>query len=148
MKNLLLASVAVVGLVVAANPAYAGGLFGKGGLIRGTVGDILDTVVDKPLTPILQATVVIAGATAAATFIDPLAAPAGAALGEGINDAFAGGSANDQAPAAQQAQNVPMGTTCQSDVVGSFPMPNPQPIGQACKVQFQNGKTFDGKVGA
>jgi hypothetical protein len=77
-------------------PAEAGGLFGEGGLFRGSVGEFLDKHVEQPiLTPAARAATVAVAAAAGATAGAHLGAPeAGAALGtavgQAINDAAAG----------------------------------------------------------
>ena len=89
---------AAIGGVVAFSvmPASAGGLFGDGGLIRGDVGRIHNTV-QKPLTPIVRGTVEAATAGGAAVggyYGGPSGAVIGGAVGNGvgrqINNCFAG----------------------------------------------------------
>lgn len=48
------ASAAAAALVLSVFPASAGGLFGKGGVFRGSVGKVLDRKIDKKVTPILK----------------------------------------------------------------------------------------------
>ena len=69
--------------------AHAGGLFGDGGLIRGSVGRALDKHVEKPvLTPLAQSTVVASGTVAATAVGATVGAPSvGAIVGAGVGDA-------------------------------------------------------------
>ncbi len=88
MKRTITAALIVATTMAPA--AYAGGLFGKGGLIRGWVGEVLDPVEKKVLTPAARGAAVAAGAAVGAAVGGKPGAIAGAALGEGINRAAAG----------------------------------------------------------
>lgn len=90
MKKILLAS-ATVALVATAPAAQAGGLFGPGGLFRGSVGNFLDKHVEKPiLTPLARGTTVAVGSAVGGYFGGNAGAAAGAAVGHGINRLAAG----------------------------------------------------------
>ncbi|MCA3446545.1 MAG: hypothetical protein INF93_07490 [Rhodobacter sp.] len=135
--KLLLASATMVLLSVTGS--YAGGLFGDGGLIRGSVGEIFDPIERNVLTPLAQGSV-NAGAAAAGGW---LGGSAGAAIGGGIvgpaiNDAFAGGRSNGgpQPPAMHPVIQQPMpmqmmGNRCltQGGLSGFGPL---NPIGSFC----------------
>lgn len=77
-------------------PASAGGLFGKGGLIRGSVGNFIHDKVQAPIvTPVIQGAVVAGGAAVGAVAGAKVGAPVtgaavGAGVGQGINDVAAG----------------------------------------------------------
>ena len=97
-----MASVAIIALVLGGgmnNAAEAGGLFGKGGLIRGSVGNFLDKHVEKPiLTPAARGAAVAGGAALGAAGALAVGAPpnagaaVGAAVGHAVNEAAAGKS--------------------------------------------------------
>ncbi len=79
-----------------ASPAAAGGVFGDGGLIRGTIGNVLDRHLEKPiLTPLAKFTTVAAFGAAGAYGGAFLGAPElgallGAGAGDAVNDLAAG----------------------------------------------------------
>lgn len=145
MKKVLTALAASVAIVaVTVTGASAGGLFGKGGLIRGDVGNFIDKHVEKPiLTPVARAATVIVGAAVATYVAGPLAAPVGAAVGEAVNQAVGPGGGG-----AAQTVAVQTGKTCSTDTVGDWPLDQAQPLGGACSIKFQNGKEFPGTVKA
>jgi len=59
--------IAITSLLSVATPATAGGLFGKGGIFRGSVGNFLDGAIEKPiLTPVAIFTVNAIGTIGAA----------------------------------------------------------------------------------
>lgn len=92
MKTILFA-LASAAFVASAPAAQAGGLFGKGGLIRGSVGAFLDKHVERPiLTPVARSTTIAAGAAIGGALGGHAGAVAGAAAGEGINRLAAGQS--------------------------------------------------------
>lgn len=86
----------VTTLNINALPAVAGGVFGDGGLFRGTIGNLLDRHLEKPiLTPLAQLTTVAAfgavGAYGGAFLGAPeLGALLGAGAGDAVNDLAAG----------------------------------------------------------
>lgn len=91
----LTASLLVVS-VVAVSPASAGGLFGKGGPFRGSVGNFINKHIEEPiLTPVARAATVAIGATVGAAAGTVVGAPkagavVGAAVGQAINEKAAG----------------------------------------------------------
>lgn len=95
MKNLLMTAVTVAAIATAP-AAQAGGLFGSGGLIRGSIGNFLDKHVEKPiLTPVARGTAVAVGTAVGTVAGAAVGAPqAGAVLGAGagqfVNEAAAG----------------------------------------------------------
>ncbi len=95
-SNLLGAVViAMTASVSLAAPASAGGLFGKHGLIRGSVGNFVSRNVNPIATPILRGATVAVGATAGAAGGALIGAPAtgaliGTSVGNGVNRAAAG----------------------------------------------------------
>ena len=94
MKNRIkLTSLVVAALIsVSSVDAYAGGLFGEGGLIRGDVGNFLDRTVERRFTTPLAQGAVTAGATVlGCKYGGLMGCSAGNSVGQGINDAFAGG---------------------------------------------------------
>ncbi len=94
-RNSVIGFVAALAATAAA-PADAGGLFGKGGLIRGSVGNFIAKNVQEPvLTPMARGAVVAGGAVVGAAAGSYVGAPvtggaAGAGIGQGINDLAAG----------------------------------------------------------
>ena len=88
------ASVAALGFT--AVTADAGGLFGDGGLFRGTIGEIFDPVEEQVLTPMAQGAAVAGGAALGAAGAAYVGAPPqmggmiGACAGQVVNEAFAG----------------------------------------------------------
>lgn len=148
-----IALAAACSLSLVSAPAFAGGLFGKGGLIRGSVGGWMDKNVEHPiLTPVAQGATV-AGATALGTYYGGAAGGmAGACAGQNINSMFAGqGGTNCVGPMAQQAanqygqqvfaQNVPMGSFCATPL-GRVGPGQVVPVGTPCNIMTPNGPVF------
>lgn len=92
MKHPLKLSAALaVAALAATSPAYAGGLFGDGGLIRGSVGDWLDENVEGPITTPLARQATVAAGTAVGTYYGgPIGGVAGGIAGNYANDCFRG----------------------------------------------------------
>jgi hypothetical protein len=97
MRNLVkLLVVAAIGLGAATLPASAGGPFGKGGLIRGSVGNFIAKNVQRPvLTPLARGATVAAGTALGAAGGAYVGMPAtgaavGGAVGQGVNNIAAG----------------------------------------------------------
>lgn len=92
-RYVALAAAAMVAAPFAlSTPAEAGGLFGKKGLIRGSVGRFVEKNVNPIATPVLRKAVVIAAGAGGAVVGGLVGAPQvgaalGAAAGEGINKA-------------------------------------------------------------
>lgn len=167
MKNYKSVAIAcvVASFLAAPQSATAGGLFGDGGLIRGTVGEIFNEVIEEPiLTPLARTTTVAAG-TAAGTIVGGHAGhPAiggliGNQLGHCVNDVFAGGNCGTRTagPAARPTPQViqqqpqylpqpqivtqprpPFGTFCQTPfgIFGPGPM---NPVGAPCYTMSMHG---------
>lgn len=75
MKNVkcfITATVTAVSLMGTVHSASAGGLFGDGGLIRGSVGKFLDKNLEKPITTPLARGATVAAGTAAGTYVGGL----------------------------------------------------------------------------
>jgi hypothetical protein len=78
-------------VMAVAPAAQAGGLFGRGGLIRGSVGNFMDRHIEKPITtPLARGAVVAGGAAVGAYFAGEAGAVGGAMLGHGLNRVAAG----------------------------------------------------------
>jgi hypothetical protein len=87
--TVIAASVVFAGMVPAS--AEAGGLFGKKGVIRGSVGNFVKKRVNPIATPILRGAVVVSGAVGGAIVGTAVGAPnlgtqVGLAVGQGINE--------------------------------------------------------------
>ena len=95
-STLKLAAALIVGSIALSGGAQAGGLFGEGGIFRGTVGQVLDKVENDVLTPVARGTAVVGGAAAGgvgalATGSDPRSGvAAGGMLGQIVNEGFKG----------------------------------------------------------
>lgn len=89
--KMTLAVLLAAATIATAPTAQAGGLFGKGGIFRGSVGNFLDKHVEKPVTtPIARGATVAAGAAVGAYLGGDAGAVAGAAIGHGVNRVAAG----------------------------------------------------------
>jgi len=93
-RKMLQSAALAAALGLSITPSYAGGLFGKGGIFRGDVGNFLDKNLEQPiLTPAARGATVAAGAAAGAAVGALVGAPeAGAVVGAG-----AGNAVNDYA---------------------------------------------------
>lgn len=82
---------AAMALLVLASPAHAGGLFGDGGLIRGSVGNYLDRTIENPiLTPFARQATVATGTAVGAYYGGEVGAVIGGFAGHTVNDCFRG----------------------------------------------------------
>jgi hypothetical protein len=143
--NRVISSIAFVGAIASASvPAYAGGLFGDGGVFRGTVGNWLDQHVEQPITtPLAQGAAVVGGAAVGDYYGGPAGGAAGACAGQMVNQEFAGqGPGNCMG---QVAQNVVMGNICYTANGPSDPGPA-QPVGSGCFINTPWG-SLQGQVG-
>jgi hypothetical protein len=137
----ILIATALTLLALASGHANAGGLFGKGGLIRGDVGKLGDVIIDKPVTPVLRGTVVAGGAVLGGVGGEmlgipvPIGAAAGAGMGNEINEIFAGRGPWSSPPA--RPVNVMLGNRCSTGYLVSNPGPL-APLGAPC--EFRTGE--------
>lgn len=148
---------AVGALALMSVPAAAGGLFGDGGIFRGTVGNWLDRNVENPITtPLARGAAVVGGAAVGAAGAAYLGAPpqigsaVGACAGQNINSVFAGRGGTDcgttqmaQQVAAQYVQQyaqqyAPMGNFCITPF-GRFGPGPMAPLGSSCQIMTPNG---------
>lgn len=151
MKTLKALTVALVA-ISATQPAFAGGFFGEGGLIRGDVGNLLERAIEKPITTPLARTGAVAGGTAAGAIIGgkfgqpEIGAFVGNQMGHCINDIFAGQNCGTRTPA-PPVNNGPQwspqpiqrfGNYCAtpSGIFGPGPM---NPIGSFCHAMTPYG---------
>lgn len=157
-KSLILIA-ALSAPMATATTAYAGGLFGNGGLIRGSVGEFFDKNLEKPiLTPTARAGAVAAG-TALGTYggsfvgAPQIGGAIGAQIGQGINDAARGSNFNasrTQQPLRQPVQprnlhpRQQMANVCHTPYGRSVPGPF-APVGSPCNM-IVNGFPVAGYV--
>jgi hypothetical protein len=98
MRKTLFSSFVMTSLLGGVAVANAGGLFGEGGVIRGSIGNALKPVQERVLTPVVRGAVVGAGTTVGTVAGGYYGGPTGAvvggtagnALGHGVNNCFAG----------------------------------------------------------
>jgi hypothetical protein len=89
MRKFIISALATAVLVTVVSDANAGGLFGKGGLIRGSVGQIM-APVQHAVTPVLQGAVVTATTTVGTVYGGAAGGVAGSVAGQVINNCAAG----------------------------------------------------------
>lgn len=143
MKKFVSVVAAVSFMVAATSPAHAGGLFGNGGLIRGSVGEFLDRTVENPITtPLAQGTAVAAGTAVGEYYGGPVGGMVGACVGQGVNERFAG----RRFSCAQQMPSPPpprfqLGNRCATQMGISDPGPA-APLGSPCNVMTNYGPAW------
>ena len=163
MKTLKAITIAAITVIaVGTSTANAGGFFGDGGLIRGTVGKFLDKHVENPITtPLARAGTVAAGTAIGTVAGAEVGQPAiggmiGNQLGHCVNDIFRGGdcgtrgqqghvSQPQHAPRMQQVarpmQQAPQfGNFCTTPI-GRFGPGPMNPLGAPCHTM-----TFQGPI--
>ena len=123
--------------------ACAGGLFGDGGIIRGSVGKFMDKHVEQPiLTPGVRNLVVGGGTAIGGYYGGPAGAVMGGAMGHAINEAAAGHGRTDShrsAPQGRMASTPQYGNFCMTEVgrVGPGPV---NPLGAPCHTNTRFGR--------